>query len=60
MVLAALTAMALHLPCPRLRAVADLDLPGAHGAGSLILLIAGDPGLVDHERGWVRVVTNLG
>ena len=59
MVLAALTAMALHLLLPHDFVLSPTWIYPVLMGGFLVLLIAGDPGLVDHERGWVRLVTNL-
>lgn len=59
MVLAALAAMALHLLLPSDFVLSPTWIYPVLMCGFLVLLIAGDPGLVDHERGWIRLVTNL-
>jgi len=59
MVLAALTAMVLHLLLPSDFVLSPTWVYPVLMVGFLALLVAGDPGLVDHERGWLRVVTNL-
>lgn len=59
MVLAALAAMAMHLVLPSDFVLSPTWVYPVLMVGFLVLLIAGDPGLVDHERGWIRVVTNL-
>ncbi|MFN8148781.1 MAG: hypothetical protein U0R76_15145 [Candidatus Nanopelagicales bacterium] len=59
MVLAALAAMGLHLMLPHDFVLSPTWIYPVLMGAFLVLLIAGDPGLVDHERGWVRVITNL-
>lgn len=50
MVLAALTAMGLHLLLPHDFVLSPTWIYPVLMGGFLVLLIAGDPGLVDHER----------
>jgi len=59
MVLAALTAMVLHLLLPHDFILSPTWIYPVLMGAFLVLLIAGDPGLVDHERGWIRLITNL-
>lgn len=59
MVLAALAAMVMHLLLPSDFVLSPTWVYPVLMVGFLVILVAGDPGLVDHERGWLRVVTNL-
>ena len=51
--------MGLHLALPHDFVLSPTWIYPVLMGGFLVLLVAGDPGLVDHERGWIRVVTNL-
>lgn len=59
MVLAAVTAMVLHLLLPSDFVLAPTWIYPVLMTGFLVLLVAGDPGLIDRERSWLRLVTNL-
>jgi hypothetical protein len=59
MVAAALVALGIHQLLPVTFRVAPLWLYPGTMSVFLVLLIAGDPGVVDRERRWLRVVTGL-
>jgi uncharacterized membrane protein len=59
MMLAALAALVIHQLLPETFRLAPQWLYPALMAGFLVLLLAGDPGVIDRERRWLRVVTGL-
>ena len=59
MALAALTAGVLHELLPKDFQIGNLWVYPILMGAFLILLIAGDPGLIDRERHWLRVTTGL-
>jgi len=59
MAIAALTAGVLHELLPRDFRVAPLWIYPVFLVVFLLLLIAGDPGLIDRDRPWLRVTTGL-
>ena len=59
MALAALTAGVLHELLPKDFQIGNLWVYPILMGALLILLIAGDPGLIDRERHWLRVTTGL-
>ncbi len=59
MVLAVLVAVAMHQLLPGDFKLQPLWVYPVIMAAFLVLLIAGDPGLIDQEKTWMRVVTGL-
>lgn len=59
MVLAVLVAVVMHQLLPEDFRLQPLWVYPVIMAAFLVLLIAGDPGLIDQEKRWMRVVTGL-